>query len=410
MANSNSNLGDGNLQGALLDDPEFLREIVERVVQGILEAEMEAHIGAAPYERNKERRGQRNGYKPRMLRTRVGTLNLHIPQDREGTFSTSIFARYQRNEKALVLALMEMYIQGVSTRKVTEITETLCGTSFSKSQVSALSGQLDAELNAWRRRPLSARSYPYLFVDANYKDVRVGGRVVSQGVLIVSAVGGGGKREILAVEVADTESESTYNELFSDLKARGLSGVLLVVSDDHLGLKAAAKRHFQGASWQRCQVHFTRNATGKVKRERRKELAGDLREIFTASGKERAKELADKLSDKWRKTHPKIAEMIEENIEECFSSFAFPQPHRPRIRTTNSLERLNQEIKRRTRVVRIFPNRESCLRLISALCVEHSEEWTSGKRYLNMEELADSEGGSFSTGSDQAERDLAVVT
>ena len=266
MANSNSNLGVGNLQGAFLDDPEFLREIVERVVQGILEAEMEAHIGAAPYERNKERRGQRNGYKPRMLRTRVGTLNLHIPQDREGTFSTSIFARYQRNEKALVLALMEMYIQGVSTRKVTEITETLCGTSFSKSQVSALSGQLDAELNAWRRRPLSASSYPYLFVDANYKDVRVGGRVVSQGVLLVSAVRGDGKREILAVEVAYTESESTYNELFSDLKARGLSGVQLVVSDDHLGLKAAAKRHFQGASWQRCQVHFTRNATGKVKR------------------------------------------------------------------------------------------------------------------------------------------------
>ena len=410
MANSNSNLGDGNLQGALLDDPEFLREIVERVVQGTLEAEMEAHIGAAPYERNKERRGQRNGYKPRMLRTRVGTLNLAIPQDREGTFSTSIFARYQRNEKALVLALMEMYIQGVSTRKVTEITETLCGTSFSKSQVSALSGQLDAELNAWRRRPLSAQSYPYLFIDANYKDVRIGGRVVSQGVLLVSAVRGDGKREILAVEVADTESESTYNELFSDLKARGLSGVLLVVSDDHLGLKAAAKRHFQGASWQRCQVHFTRNATGKVKRERRKELAGNLREIFTATDKERAKELASALSDKWQKTHPKIAEMIEENIEECFSSFSFPASHRPRIRTTNSLERLNQEIKRRTRVVRIFPNRESCLRLISALCVEQSEEWTSGRRYLNMEELADSEGGSFSTGGDTNECDLVVVT
>ena len=410
MANSNSNLGDGNLQGALLDDPEFLREIVEQVIQGFLEAEMEAHIGAAPYERNKERRGQRNGYKPRMLRTRVGTLNLLIPQDREGTFSTSIFARYQRNEKALVLALMEMYIQGVSTRKVTEITETLCGTSFSKSQVSALSGQLDAELNAWRRRPLSARSYPYLFIDANYKDVRVGGRVVSQGVLLVSAVRDDGKREILAVEVADTESESTYNELFSDLKARGLSGVLLVVSDDHRGLKNAAKRHFQGASHQRCQVHFTRNATGKVKRERRKELAGDLREIFIASDKNRATELAAKLSDKWRKTHPKIAEMIEENIEECFSSFSFPASHRSRIRTTNSLERLNQEIKRRTRVVRIFPNRESCLRLISALCVEQSEEWTSGKRYLNMEELADSEGGQFSTGGDTNERDLVVVT
>ena len=221
---------------------------------------------------------------------------------------------------------------------------------------------------------------------------------------------GDGKREILAVEVADTESESTYNELFRDLKARGLSGVLLVVSDDHKGLKAAAKRHFQGASWQRCQVHFTRNATGKVKRERRKELAGDLREIFTASDKERAQELAEKLSGKWQKTHPKIAEIIEGNIEECFSSFSFPSSHRPRIRTTNGLERLNQEIKRRTRVVRIFPNRESCLRLISALCVEQSEEWTSGKRYLNMEELVDLKGGQFSTGRDRADSDLVVVT
>lgn len=410
MANSNSNLGNDGLQEVLLDDPEFLREIVERVIQEFLEAEMEAHIGAAPYERNKERRGQRNGFKPRMLRTRVGTLNLLIPQDREGTFSTSIFARYQRNEKALVLALMEMYIQGVSTRKVREVTEVLCGTSFSKSQVSALTGQLDAELNAWRRRPLSAQGYPYLFVDANYKDVRVGGRVVSQGILLVSAIRDDGKREILGVEVADTESESTYNELFSDLKARGLSGVLLVVSDDHLGLKAAAKRHFQGASWQRCQVHFTRNATGKVKREKRKELAGDLREVFIAKDRDRAQALSVAAAAKWQQTNPKVAVMIEENIEECFSSFSFPASHRPRIRTTNGLERLNQEIKRRTRVIRIFPNRESCLRLISALCVEQSEEWTSGKRYLNMEELTDAEGGSFSTVGDANERDLVVVT
>lgn len=410
MANSDSRLGNDGLQEILLDDSEFLREIVEQVVQRILETQMQEHIGAVPYERNTERRGHRNGYKPRMLRTRVGTLNLLIPQDREGTFSTSVFARYQRNEKALVLALMEMYIQGVSTRKVRAVTEVLCGTSFSKSQVSALSGQLDAELNAWRRRPLSARSYPYLFVDANYKDVRIGGRIVSQGVLIVSAVRDDGKREILAVEIADTESQSAYNELFSDLKARGLSGVLLVVSDDHQGLRAAAKRHFQGASWQRCQVHFTRNATGKIKREKRKELAGDLREIFTAKDRDRAQELAGVVSEKWQKRHPKVAELIEEHIEECFSSFAFPASHRPRIRTTNSLERVNQEIKRRTRVVRIFPNRESCLRLISALCVEYSEEWTSGKCYLNMEELADFEVGQFSTGDDQKERDLAAVT
>ncbi len=404
MANSNSNLGDGNLQGALLDDPEFLREIVERVVQGILEAEMEAHIGAAPYERNKERRGQRNGYKPRMLRTRVGTLNLAIPQDREGTFSTSIFARYQRNEKALVLSLMEMYIQGVSTRKVKEITEVLCGTSFSKSQVSALAGGLDAELNAWRKRPLSSRSYPIIFVDAHYQDVRIGGRVISQGVLIVKAIRGDGKREILAVEVADTESESTYNELFSDLKDRGLSGVLLVVSDAHKGLKKAAKRYFQGASWQRCQVHFSGNAMGLVKRAKRKEVAADIRKIFTADEKAEARRLANEAMTKWQETNPKVTVLIDEHIEECFSAFDFPASIRPRIRSTNGLERFHEEVRRRTRVVRIFPNRESCLRLISAICVEHSEEWTSGKRYVNPEELAES-----APAQEQRQRDLAAV-
>ena len=405
MANSNSRTGNDQLQGILLDDPDFLRGIVERTVQEMLEAEMEVHVGAQPYERSENRKGRRNGYKPRMLRTRVGTLNLLIPQDREGTFSTSVFARYQRNEKALVLTLMEMYIQGVSTRKIREITETLCGTSFSKSQVSALSGQLDTELNAWRRRPLSAQVYPYLYVDAHYQDVRVNGRVVSQGVLVVKGVRGDGKREILSVELADTESESTYNELFSDLKARGMSGVLLVISDDHKGLKAAVKRHFQGAAHQRCQVHFTRNATGKVKREKRKEIAGDLREIFTAKDRGPAQELAAAASEKWQKTHPKIAHMIDETIEECFSSFSFPASHRPRIRTTNGLERLNQEIKRRTRVVRIFPNRESCLRLITALCVEQSEEWVSGKSYLNMEELDD-----FKLTLNQKEHDLTAVT
>ncbi len=405
MANSNSNLGEGNLQGALLDDPEFLRDIVERVVQEFLEAEMQEHIGAAPYERNKERRGQRNGYKPRMLRTRVGTLNLAIPQDREGTFSTSIFARYQRNEKALVLSLMEMYVQGVSTRKVKEITEVLCGTSFSKSQVSALCGQLDAELSAWRRRPLSCRSYPIIFVDAHYQDVRVGGRVVSQGVLIVKAIRHDGRREIIAIEVADTESESAYNELFTDLKARGLSGVLLVVSDAHQGLRKAAKRHFQGSSWQRCQVHFTGNAMGLVKRAKRKEVAADLRKVFTADGKAQARRLADEVMTKWQEANPKVTVLIDEHIEECFSSFDFPDSIRPRIRSTNGLERFHEEVRRRTRVVRIFPNRESCLRLISAICVEHSEEWVSGKRYVNPEELAESEPA-----QEQKQRDLAVVT
>ncbi len=238
-------------QGVLLDDPVFLKEIVQRVVQELLEAEMTEHVGAAPYERGEGRTGHRNGYKPRTLRTRVGTLNLLVPQDREGTFSTRLFARYQRNEKALCLALMEMYVEGVSTRKVKDITEELCGTSFSKSLVSSLASTLDAELSAWRSRPLGEKAYPYLFVDARYEKARMDGRVVSQGVLIVSAVRGDGMREILGVEVADTESEATYQELFRSLEERGLSGVDLVVSDGHEGLKAAVDRHFQGASWQR---------------------------------------------------------------------------------------------------------------------------------------------------------------
>ena len=284
MANDHRRTDAELAQGAfLLDDPAFLKEIVQRVVQELLEAEMTEHLGAAPYERNATRTGQRNGHKPRTLRTRVGTLNLLVPQDREGTFSTRLFARYQRNEKALCLALMEMYIEGVSTRKVKEITEELCGTSFSKSLVSSLAGSLDAELSAWRERPLEAEAYPYVFVDARYEKVRVDGRVVSQGVLVVSGVRlPDGMREILAVEVADTESEATYHELFRSLKGRGLRGVELVVSDEHTGLKAAIERHFQGASQQRCQVHYARNLLGMVGYAKRKALAEDLRTIFAA--------------------------------------------------------------------------------------------------------------------------------
>jgi putative transposase len=374
-------------QEVLLDDAGFLREIVQRVLQEVLETEMTEHVGAAPHERTAERKGHRNGYKPRTLRTRVGTLNLLVPQAREGTFSTKLFARYQRNEKALVLALMEMYVEGVSTRKVKDITEELCGTSFSKSLISSLAGSLDSELQAWRVRRLEAKAYPYLFVDARYEKARVDSRVVSQGVLVVSGVRDDGFREILAVEVADTESEASYQELFRSLKARGLCGVELVVSDDHRGLRAAVERHFQGASWQRCQVHYARNLLGMVGHTRRKELSEGLRGVFAAPSREVALRLASEMAARWRMSHPRVAEHLEEQIEECLSCLAFPESHRRRIRTTNGLERLNEEIKRRTRVVRIFPNREACLRLVTALAVEQSEEWLTGRRYLDMREL-----------------------
>jgi putative transposase len=282
-----------------------------------------------------------------------------------------------------------MYVEGVSTRKVKEVTEELCGISFSKSLVSSLAGSLDQELQAWRSRRLEAQAYPYLFVDARYEKVRADERVVNQGVLIVSGVRDDGFREILAVEVADTESEATYQELFRTLKRRGLSGVELVVSDDHEGLKSAIFRHFQGASHQRCQVHYTRNLLGMVSVAKRKELASDLRAIFAAPAREQALQIASSVAEKWRKKkgNEKVAEHIEEHVEECLACLAFPESHRRRIRTTNGLERLNQEIKRRTRVVRIFPNPEACLRLVSALAVEQSEEWLTGRRYLDISEL-----------------------
>lgn len=284
-------------QAVLLDDPDFLREIVERTVQTILEEELSAHLGAERYERTGERRGYRNGTKPRTLTTRVGTLELAMPQDRDGTFSTELFGRYQRTEQALVLSLMEMYVHGVSTRKVAAITEQLCGTRFSKSQVSVLAGRLDGELSAWRERPLTAPSYPYVWVDARYEHVRVDGRVVSQGVLLVTGLrGDDGRREILGVAVADTESEATYQALFRALTARGLSGVRLVISDDHAGLRQAITRHFQGASWQRCQVHLTRNLLGQVARSTRAEVAAGLREVFAAPTRTQALTVADRKS------------------------------------------------------------------------------------------------------------------
>lgn len=289
-----------------------------------------------------------------------------VPQDREGTASTALFARYQRSEKALVLALMAMYLEGVSTRKVKDITEELCGITFSTSLVSQLVGSLDGELTAWRTRRLDEQSYPYLTVDARYQDVRQDGRIVSQGVLIVAGVREDGKREILSVDVADTESEASYQECFRQLKARGFSGVERVTSDDHRGLVAAVKRHFQGASWQRCQVHFVRGLLGMVGMTKRAALAEGIRAVFAAHTMEEARELAGNLADEWRPPHRHVADQIDEHIEECFARYAFPPSHRTRLRTTNGLERLTQELKRRTRVVRIFPNREAWVRLANA--------------------------------------------
>lgn len=387
MTKKNATTPLASAQEALLDAPDLVREIVRSALQEILEAEMTEHVGAGRHERTQNRTGQRNGYKPHTLTTRVGAMTLRVPQDREGNFSTKLFARYQRTEKALVLALMEMYVVGVSTRKVSKVTEELCGTTFSKSTVSALCGRLDSELSAWRSRSLSDHTWPYLFVDARYEKVRRAGRVVSQGVLITYGVREDGFREIVGVDCADTESEATYQSLFADLKARGLSGVVLVTSDAHPGLKAAIARHFQGASWQRCQVHFDRDLLKTVAYRHRKRLAADLKEIWTATTLPTALAVASRVADDWRLTHPRIATAVDEECEECLAVVHFPATHRQFLRTNNALERFNQEIKRRTRVVRIFPNEQSCLRLVSALCAETSEEWMTNRRFLDMDAL-----------------------
>ena len=399
---------------ALLDDPEFLREIAQTALNRFLEAEMSEHLQAGPYERSEARRGYRNGWRTRGVRTRVGALELSVPTDREGTFQTELFRRMERNEQALTLSLMEMYVEGISTRKVRDVTEKLCGTTFSKSTVSRLVGELDVDLDAWRERRLEV-AYPYLFVDARYEFVRVAGRVVSMGVLIVVGVREDGRREILAVRVAPSESEATYDELFKHLRARGLQGVQLVISDDHAGLVKAIRKHFQGVLWQRCTVHYVRNAESKVARHHQAALRQDLRVVFNAPTLAWAREAMASVIKRWGKTHPSLAAWLEETLEDCLAFFAFPEAHRRRLRTTNVLERFNEELKRRTRVVRIFPNPEALLRLSSAMCLEQSEDWVAGRVYLDMRKLEgrgaapEAQQASATAPPPAAQREMAVM-
>jgi len=386
MARKGQGIGivDG-LQGGFGGE-DFLRELVQRTVQQVLETEMTGFLGAGSYERNGERRGWRNGYKPRTLKTRVGELELMVPKDRDGEFQTELFERYQRSEKALVLAMLEMYVGGVSTRKVSAITEALCGLEVSKSQVSALTAKLDAEIEAWRMRPLT-QLYPYLVVDARYEKVRQGGAVVSQGVLVVCGIDQRGYREVLGCWVAESESEASWGAVFAELKQRGLDGVRYVVSDDHAGMVKAIERHFQGAVWQRCQVHFVRNALSLCGVALRPMVLGLMRSVTEAPTRDAAKSALAAAVAQLEKKAPKTARLLEEDGEEILGVYALPEAHRKRMRTTNMLERQNQELKRRTRVVRVFPHAPSCLRLVAALLIETSQQWME-RLYLRMEEEA----------------------
>jgi putative transposase len=374
------------VKALLAEDGDFLRPLVEAVLQELLEAEMTEALGAAHGERTPDRLGYRSGYYGRALVTRVGKLELRVPQDRDGRFSTELFERYQRSEKALVAALAEMYVQGVSTRKVKAITEELCGHSFSASAISAINVRLDDELAQFASRRLD-EACPYLIVDARYERVREAGVIHSQAVLLAIGIGWDGRRGILAVELASRESRSSWREFLLRLRERGLSGVEFVVSDDHAGLRQAIVEVLPEAAWQRCYVHFLRNALDYVPRKVDDDCLRELRWLYDRRDvAEARRDLAAWLA-KWQTIYPKLCGWVEEHIEETLTFYRLPRQHHKHLKSTNLLERLNEEIKRRTHVVRIFPNAASCLRLVRALAVEMHENWLEAHRYLNMDDL-----------------------
>jgi putative transposase len=373
------------IQKVLLDDKDFLKGLITENLQDLLNKEFDSFIGAGPYERNKERRGYRNGSYRRSLTTRVGRIALEVCRDREGLFQSELFRRYQRSEQAFMLSMIEMYIHGVSTRKVTRIVQELCGVEISKSQVSSLATELDKNLDLWRQRRLE-KTYPYLVVDARYEKIRTDAGVVSKAVMIVVGIAACGHREILSIQIGDSENEVDWGLLFQDLKERGLSGVRYVVSDDHTGLVKALERHFQNVLWQRCQVHFIRNFISKFGGRDLKNYLYKLQDIFAAPDLEEARSRKDHLVEELEEIKPQIASWIDEEMESCFSVYFLPEAHRRRMKSTNMLERFNEELKRRSRVIRIFPNEESCLRLMGTMCIEQSEEWETGRVYLTMKD------------------------
>jgi putative transposase len=364
-----------------------LRPMLKELVQAALEQEFEQFIGAGRWKRSEQRRGWRNGAKPRQWRTRVGTLDLLVPKDREGRFQPSLFARYERSEKALVLALIEMYVKGVSTRKVTDIVEQLCGLSVSASQVSVLVKRLDAELAAWRSRSLAEKAYPYLTVDAHYEKVRREGRVRSTAVLWVIGVREDGYREHLGVWLGDAESAQTWGAVFADLLERGLRGVRYVVSDEHRGLREALTRYLPGSAHQRCQVHYLRNVMAHAPSpERFHEAREGLKDAWDSANRAAADQRITQLISLLEQSSPRLARFIEESVEETLAFFELATPaERIRLRTTNAVEHDHAEMRRRTRVVRIFPNDASLLRLSTALAMDRNEQWAT-RRYLIISE------------------------
>jgi putative transposase len=364
-----------------------MAEAIAVLMNEAMKIERSTFLGAEPHERTPERRGHANGFKSKSVKTRVGTLGLQVPQVRDvedgASFYPQSLERGQRSERALRLAIAEMYVQGVSTRRVSQITQELCGLEVSSTDVSRAAKLLDEELEQWRTRPLGC--FVQLILDARYEKVRHGGAVRDCALLVAIGIDEHGKRSVLGTSVSLSEAEVHWRTFLASLQDRGLHGVELIISDDHSGLGAARKARFTGVPWQRCQCHLQQNAQGYIPRKAyKREVAEGLRGVFNAIDRSDADRKLSGFVAKWRDKAPKLATWAEENVGEGLTVFelGLTEAQRKRLRTSNSIENLNQQIKRRTRVARLFPNEESLLRLASAVLIEISEEWETGRRYL----------------------------
>lgn len=363
---------------------DYLPELVRILINAATQTEREKHLGAGPYERSAERRGYANGFKPKTVKTRLGEITFDVPQVRDGSFYPGALEKGLRSERALTLTLAEMYVQGVSTRRVKTVIEQMCGTAISSSQVSRAAAQLDETLEAWRNRPLD--EIRYLYLDARYEKVRMDGQIRDAAILIASGVAPDGKRQIVGVSISLGEQEVHWRSFLQSLVKRGLRGVQLIISDAHTGLKAARQAVFGGIPWQRCQYHLQQNVQAYIPRKAmQREVAQELRNIFHAPDLATAQTWLNEMVKKYQSQSPRLADWLEQNVPEGLIVYSFPLNHRRRIRTVNMLERTSQEVKRRTRVVRIFPNEASCLRLVSAILMEISEVWQTGRVYLSFE-------------------------
>jgi len=361
--------------------------MIQSCVREVIEEELTEHVGAGPYERTPARRARRNGTKPRTMKTAVGDLEFAVPQVREGGFQPSVFERYQRSDKALVAAMQEMVVQGVSTRRVGAVLDEMAGFKVSATTVSRAMAELDEQIASWRGRRLDEVAWPYLVIDARYEKVRVKGRVRSQAVLIAAGINELGRRELLGLWVGDSESEATWSEVLTDLKRRGLSGVEMVISDAHRGIRSALERLLQGVAWQRCRVHLMRELLKKVDWRDHKELAADLRSIFVSEDAERCREVAVEVAEKWERRRPKMSAALRAGIDDCLTAKTLEPRLWRRLNSSNMIERLMRELKRRTRVVGVFPNVAALERLVGAVLLEIDDAWAAEPaRYLVLEE------------------------